>query len=92
MALQDKGEKAPLKEPVLTTVLEQSNQGHTTRTDLYRLIENILGDNRRWWLFFTSFNFPAGIADEDGVMLEDFLKATLHSNDKLVLMIDFARR
>ncbi len=88
MALQDKGEKAPLKEPVLTTVLEQSNQGHTTRTDLYRLIENILGDNRRLVAFFTSFNFPAGIADEDGVMLEDFLKATLHSNDKLVLMID----
>ena len=76
------------KETVLNIVLEQATQGHTTRADLYRLIEKGLGTNRRLVAFFTSFTFPTGIADEDADLLEDFLRATLHQKDELVLMIN----
>ncbi len=69
-------------------VMEQVNQGHSTRAELYREIEEELGDNRRLVAFFTSFTFPASIADADADMLEDVLRATLGSEDELVLMIN----
>ena len=86
MGIDDR--QAPSEDPVYNAVLEQVNQGHTTRAELYRLIENGLGPNRRLVSFFTSFTFPVGIGDEDVDMLEDILRATLGSNDELVLMIN----
>lgn len=80
--------EAPRKNTVINTVLEQATQGHSTRADLYRSIEKKLGTNLRLVTFFTSFTFPASIADEDADMLEDFLRATLGPNDELVLMIN----
>ena len=80
--------RSPAEDTVISAVLEQVNQGHSTRAGLYRLIEKGLGDNRRLVAFFTSFDFPVGIADEDADMLEDVLRATLGPQDELVLMIN----
>ena len=79
--------KTPSEDTVINAVLEQVNQGHTTRANLYRLIEKRLGPNRRLVSFFTSFVFPVGIGDEDADMLEDVLRAALSQRDELVLMI-----
>lgn len=80
--------QTPSEGTVINVVLEQVNQGHSTRAELYRLVEKGLGANRRLVSFFTSFAFPVGIADEDADMLEDVLRATLRSEDELVLMIN----
>ena len=80
--------QSPSEGAVINAVLEQVNQGHTTRAELYRLIEKGLGTNRRLVSFFTSFAFPVGIDDEDADMLEDVLRATLQPEDELVLMIN----
>ena len=68
--------------------MAQVTQGHSTRADLYRKIEEGLGSNRRLVAFFTSFSSPVSIADEDADMLEDVLRATLRSDDELALMIN----
>ena len=80
--------QTPSEDTVINAVLEQANQGHTTRVGLYRLIEKGLGPKRRLVSFFTSFAFPVGIADEDADMLEDVLRAALGQEDELVLMIN----
>ena len=69
-------------------VLEQINQGHATRSELYRSIENCLGKNCRLVSFFTSFVFPVGVIDQDADMLEDVLRSTLGPDDELMLMIN----
>ena len=76
------------KDTVRNVLMEQVTQGHSTRAALYRSIEKGLGTNRRLVAFFTSFNFPVSIGDEDADMLEDVLRATLQSDGKLVLMIN----
>ena len=71
-----------------SVVLEQINQGHATRSVLYRSIENGLDKNCRLVSFFTSFVFPVGVIDRDADMLEDVLRVTLGPDDELVLMIN----
>ena len=80
--------QTPAQDAVVNTLMEQVNQAHSTRAKLYRLIEKNLGTNRKVVSFFTSFTYPVGIADEDANMLEDVLRATLRSEDELVLMIN----
>ena len=80
--------KAKSGVPDTNTVLEQVTQGHTTRSQLYRSIQDQIGEGCRLVAFFTAFNYPVGIVDEDSNMLEDVLRSTLSEGDELVLMIN----
>ena len=67
---------------------EEVSQGHATRTQLYKNLESELGKNARVVAFFTSFNWPVLIQDNDADMLEEVLHNTIHEGEKLVLLLN----
>ena len=69
-------------------ILEQVEQGHSTRAELYRSVEAALGERSRLVAFFTSFRYPVAVSDADADMVEDVLRTTLQASDELVLMIN----
>ena len=71
--------------PIIARVLEEEGQGHSTRKNLYLNIEKNLG--RPVVSFFTSFNFPVNIENDDADMLIDLLQKMDLSNG-LALMIN----
>jgi len=74
---------------IVSRILEETNQGHTTRADLYRQIEQEIGPGHRVLSFFTSFFWPVVISDGDADMVEEVLRTTLASaGDKLVLILN----
>jgi hypothetical protein len=62
----------PDNKPVINQVLNERNQSHETRKQIFVELEKELG--RPVISFFTSFMFPVNIEDTDAVMLEGFLQ------------------
>ena len=74
---------------IVSRILEEIHQGHTTRADLYRQIEKEIGPGHRVVAFFTSFFWPVVISDSDADMMEEVLRTTLASTgNKLVLILN----
>jgi len=74
---------------VVSRILEETNQGHTTRAGLYRKVEDEIGPGHRVLSFFTSFFWPVVVSDSDADMVEEVLRTTLASTgDKLVLILN----
>jgi hypothetical protein len=75
--------KAP-KPLVYDRILEEENQGHSTRRPLFRDLGEQFG--RPVVSFFTSFRFPVMIQDDDADMLEGVLRS-LDLSEGLILCI-----
>lgn len=69
-------------------VLEEVNQGHTTRNALYRKLEKQLGPNKKVVAFFTSSVFHVLITNQDADMLEEVLRNSQMKNKELVLLLN----
>ena len=82
------GKERPSGATIHSRILEQVNQEHSTRADLYRQIEAEFGSHCRLVSFFTSFRYPVAISDADADMVEDVLRTTLRESDELVLMVN----
>ena len=63
-------------------------QGPATRRPLYERLEKDLGSGSRVVAFFTSFTWPVLIDDQDADMLEETLRNTITSGDRLVLLLN----
>ena len=72
------------RDPVISQVLNERNQGHDTRRRLFINLERILG--RPVVSYFTSFVFPVGIEDTDADMLEGVLQK-IDLSDGLAIVI-----
>lgn len=71
-----------------TGLLEEVNQGHTTRRALYKKLENQLGSNKKVIAFFTSSVFHVLITNQDADMLEEVLRNSQMKNKELVLLLN----
>lgn len=69
-------------------VLEEVNQGHTTRSALYKKLERQLGPNKKVVAFFTSSVFHVLITNQDADMLEEVLRNSQMKNKELVLLLN----
>ena len=69
---------------VISKVLDERNQRHSTRRQLFTELEEQIG--RPVVTFFTSFRYPAAIDDSDVEMLEDSLR-TLNLSKGVAIMI-----
>src|SRR5690349_935396 len=69
---------------VYDRILEEENQGHSTRRLLFEALAQQIG--RPVVSFFTSFRFPVMIQDDDADMLEGVLRS-LDLTDGLALCI-----
>jgi ClpP class serine protease len=65
-------EECGKKDPVISRIMAERNQGQETRIPFFEKIEEILGIPII--TFFTSFRFPVGIEDSDVDMLAGFLQ------------------
>lgn len=71
-------------------ILDEVNQDHTLRRNLYLSLEEQLGGNKKVIAFFTSFTQPALIVDQDADMLEEVLQNSDLNNKELVFIINSA--
>ena len=71
-------------EPVITRVMAERGQGHSTRKNIFPNLENYLG--RPIVTYFTSNIYPVGVTDADVDMIEGFLQA-MDLSKGLALMI-----
>ncbi|RJO61106.1 hypothetical protein C4544_03705 [candidate division WS5 bacterium] len=73
-------------------LLEEVQQGHPVRKNLYESIEAHLKENTKidtkLVAFFTSFTFPVLIEDQDADMLEEVLTNSSMDNKHLVLLLN----
>ena len=58
--------------PIIYKILDEQNQGHSTRVPLFEKIEKIL--DRPLISFFTSFKFPVMIDNSDADMIEGLIQ------------------
>jgi len=72
-------------DPVIRKVLTEQNQGQETRSNLFLELEDIF--KVPVISFFTSFNFPVMIEDDDADMIEGVLR-TLDCKNGLMLIIN----
>jgi len=80
---------AKLSKPgTFSHVLEEANQGHSTRKTLYTDLEHALGPNKKVVAFFTSFVFPVILQNQDADMLEEVLRNSDMDGKKLVLLLN----
>lgn len=63
-------------------------QGPATRRSLYERLEKDLGSEARVVAFFTSFTWPVLIDDQDADILEETLRNTLTTGDRLILLLN----
>ena len=78
-----------LKKTIVSSILQETQQGHSTRSALYRKIEREAGPGYRVVSFFTSFYWPVVISDSDADMVEEVLRATINpANEKLILILN----
>lgn len=86
--LKSETDKVPGR-TVVGRIVDEIHQGHRTRAELYKQIENEIGPGHRVVAFFTSFTWPVVIQDSDADMVEEMLRTTLLSkDDKLVLILN----
>ena len=80
------------KKQTFNKVLEEVNQGHSTRKILYRALEEtlkkVLGRDVKIVSFFTSFTYPVLIQDNDADMLEEVLSNSDLSSKELILVLN----
>lgn len=70
-------------------LLDEVNQGHRVRKQLYQALEKALGKNRKVVAFFTSFVFPVMLQDRDADMLEEVLhNSRMEDGIELVLILN----
>jgi hypothetical protein len=67
-------QRKPSRTPVFSTVLEEENQSHATRKNLFLELGKQIG--RPVVTCFTSFKFPVQLDDSDADMLEEVLRHT----------------
>lgn len=74
------------------SVLEEVNQGHSIRKNLYAQLENALNSETksryRVVSFFTSFTFPVLLNDQDADMLEEVLQNSDMKDRQLMLLLN----
>lgn len=80
------------KPHVFQNVLEEVNQGHSIRKDLYTQLENALNSEThhryRVVAFFTSFTFPVLLSDGDADILEEVLQNSDMKEKELMLLLN----
>lgn len=70
-------------------LMDEVNQGHRVRKDLYPQLEKELGGKTKVVAFFTSFVFPVMLQDQDADMLEEVLhNSRTNKGDELVLILN----
>lgn len=69
-------------------VLEEVQQGHSIRQELYHKLEEQLGGNKKVVAFFTSFTLPVLLQDQDADMLEEVLNNSDMDGKELVLLLN----
>ena len=69
-------------------VLDEVLQSHPVRSDLYKKLEDALGEETRVISLFTSFIFPVLLQDPDADMLEEILQNSDLSGKKLTLLLN----
>ena len=73
-------------------VLDEVLQSHPVRSDLYKKLEDALGEETRVISLFTSFIFPVLLQDPDADMLEEILQNSDLSGKKLNITPKFTWR
>ena len=78
----------PSRQLSYAKVMQEAQQHHSTRKDLYTEIGKLLGEDKFVAAFFTSFVFDVQLADADVVMLEEVLQNADLKGRHLVLMLN----
>jgi ATP-dependent protease ClpP protease subunit len=83
-----KKDDKPDKLDTLSGIMDEVNQRHRVRKELYDSLEKELGENSKVVSFFTSFTYPVLIEDGDADMLEEVLTNSDMDGKKLVLFLN----
>ena len=76
------------KESHFNVMLDELNQSHNLRKQIYLDIEKSLGKDKKVVALFTSFKYPVILDDADADMLEEVLRNTDLTNKELILILN----